>query len=75
MTRIILLGSFLANLSIITLLLLSLVVLGNTHVTDRLLVGVVSLIYLGIVSFVIRHKHPKLGAWMLGALIRRSVSL
>jgi signal transduction histidine kinase len=65
MTRIILLGSFLANLSIITLLLLSLVVLGNTHVTDRLLVGVVSLIYLGIVSFVIRHKHPKLGAWML----------
>lgn len=68
MTRIILAGSFAANILITLLLIYSIFVLDNNHAVERLFIAALIFCYLLAVAFFTRNERPKLGAWMLIAL-------
>jgi signal transduction histidine kinase len=65
MTRIILIGSFAVAILLILLLTFSLFILGHMYVVDRIIIGLIILVYLGVVSHLVHKKFVQLGAWLL----------
>ena len=67
-TKIILAGSFLVNILLIVLLLISFLTLGHQYVLARILVGSGVLVYLTLVGYFVHKERVRTGAWMLVAL-------
>jgi signal transduction histidine kinase len=65
MTRVILIGSFIINILITSLLVFSLSVLGHSYILERIFISLSVLLYLIIVGFFVYVRHPRLGAWLL----------
>jgi signal transduction histidine kinase len=65
MTRIILIGSFAVNILLISLLSFSLIALRHTYVVDRIIIGLIILMYLGFVSLLVNKRFVRLSAWLL----------
>jgi signal transduction histidine kinase len=68
MTRIILFGSFVVDISLIAMLCLSFLILGHRYVGARIAVGLIVLAYLIFVGYFIHKQRVRIGAWMLVSL-------
>lgn len=67
-TRVILIGSLIINVLLLCWLLLGLLILDQKYVIERIIIGVVVLIYLLFVVYLIYKERIRLGAWMMVGL-------
>lgn len=65
MTKVILVGSFMTTLIVLSLLIFSYAVIDNAHVLGRIFACLAILTYLSIIGIFVQKKHLKLSAWML----------
>jgi len=65
MTQLILYGSFIVAVILVTLLIISLFALHDAYVVIRIFAGAATILYLCIVAHILKLNHTRIGAWML----------